>query len=550
MIALNRFARASLLAALGLLAGLASTARAADGPVERTIPDLKVETYTLPNGLNVILHEDHTTPFVGVNLWYKVGSKDEKTGRTGFAHLFEHLMFQGSEHHDSEYFGPLEKLGAQINGSTSNDRTNYYEALPTNGLETALWLEADRMGFLLPALTQAKLDNQRDVVKNERRQRVDNVPYGQAQEKIAQLLYPPEHPYYHSVIGSLADLSGASLSDVSTFFRTYYSPNNASLCLAGDFDPTEARKLITKYFGPIPKGPEVAKLEASVPTLTEPKSLTMTDAVQLSRGTMVWPTVPINDGDEAALDTLAAIMGQLPNENRLYRALVYDKSLAASVSSFHGTNALSGTFVVSISPQKGKELDELVAIADKEIARMQAEGPTAAEVEKVKNATESSSVQRLQSAQAKADFFNRYFVQSGDPLGYKKELQDNYAVTAADVQRVAKKYLTPNRVMLVVNPGAKTPRPTEIPVDASKQSPLASVEAQPIKDSFDRSVEPKPGPNPDFTPAPVERRKLSQRARSADRRAAQPADHRDEPGGQGGRHASSRGQGRARRPDR
>ena len=509
MNALTRFARASSLAALGLLAGLTSTGRGADAPAVRTIPDLKVETYTLPNGLNVILHEDHTTPFVGVNLWYKVGSKDEKTGRTGFAHLFEHLMFQGSEHHDSEYFGPLEKLGAQINGSTSNDRTNYYEALPTNGLETALWLEADRMGFLLPALTQAKLDNQRDVVKNERRQRVDNVPYGQAQEKIAQMLYPPEHPYYHSVIGSLADLSAASLGDVSTFFRTYYSPNNASLCLAGDFDPTEARKLITKYFGPIPKGPEVAKLEPSVPTLAESKSLTMTDAVQLSRGTLVWPTVPIGDADEPALDTLAAILGQLPNENRLYRALVYDKSLAANVSSFHGTNALSGTFVVSITPQKGKELSELVAIADAEIARMKAEGPTAAEVEKVKNSTEDSSVQRLQSAQAKADFFNRYYVQSGDPLGYKKELQDNYAVTAADVQRVANKYLTANRVMLVVNPGAKTPRPTETPVDTSKQAPLASVEAKPIQDDFDRSVEPKPGPNPDFTPAPVERRKLS-----------------------------------------
>ena len=509
----QRTAAAALVAALGLvgwLAGLAPAAglQTAEGPT-LTIPDLKVETYQLPNGLNVILHEDHTTPFVGVNLWYKVGSKDEKTGRTGFAHLFEHLMFQGSEHHDSEYFGPLEKLGAQINGSTSNDRTNYYEALPTNGLETALWLEADRMGFLLPALTQGKLDNQRDVVKNERRQRVDNVPYGQAQEKIAQLLYPPEHPYYHSVIGSLADLSGASLGDVSTFFRTYYSPNNASLCLAGDFNPTEARAMIAKYFGPIPRGPEVAKLNANVPTLAESKTLVMTDAVQLTRGTLVWPTVPLGHPDEAALDALAEVMGQLPNENRLYRALVYDKPLAANVAAFHGTNALSGTFNVTITPQKGQKLDDLIALADAQVTRMQQEGPTADEVQKFRSGTESSSIQRLQSVQAKADFFNRYYVTTGDPLGYKQELKDAYAVTPADVQRVAQKYLVANRVRLDVNPGPKTPRPTETPVDLSAQAPLASVAAQPIHDTFDRAAEPKPGPNPSFNPAPVVRRTLS-----------------------------------------
>jgi len=243
------------LVALGVGGSPPATANAQEQDKGPTIPDLKVETFVLPNGLSVILHEDHTTPFVGVNLWYKVASKDEKPGRTGFAHLFEHLMFQGSQHHDSEYFGPLEKLGAQINGSTSTDRTNYYEALPTNGLETALWLESDRMGFLLPALSQAKLDNQRDVVKNERRQRVDNVPYGMAEERLDEMLYPADHPYHHSVIGSMADLSAASLSDVATFFRTYYSPNNASLCLAGDINPAEARKLVEKYFGPLPRGP-------------------------------------------------------------------------------------------------------------------------------------------------------------------------------------------------------------------------------------------------------------------------------------------------------
>src|SRR4051794_20368701 len=262
------------------------------------VPDLKVQTYTLPNGLEVILHEDHTTPSVGVNLWYKVGSKNEKTGRTGFAHLFEHLMFQGSAHHDNEYFGPIEKVGARINGSTSTDRTNYFETLPSNALELALWLESDRMGFLLPALTQAKLDNQRDVVKNERRQRVDNVPYGQSMEKMLEALYPEDHPYHHSVIGSMADLSAASRADVSAFFRTYYTPNNASLAIVGDIQPEEARRLVAKYFGPIPAGPKVPRREPRVPKLGTSKPITMTDRVSLSRAQLTWPTVERGHPDE------------------------------------------------------------------------------------------------------------------------------------------------------------------------------------------------------------------------------------------------------------
>ncbi len=501
--------RLALAAVAALALASIDPARSAAQDQGPTIPNLEVETFSLSNGLSVILHEDHTTPFVGVNLWYKVGSKDEKAGRTGFAHLFEHLMFQGSEHHDTEYFGPLEKLGAQINGSTSTDRTNYYEALPTNGLETALWLESDRMGFLLPALTQAKLDNQRDVVKNERRQRYDNVPYGLAPERLNAALYPSDHPYHHSVIGSMADLSAASLSDVATFFRTYYSPNNASLTVAGDINPAEAKRLIETYFGPIPRGPEVPKLAPNVPTLAESRQITMTDAVQLSRAQLVWPTVPLGSPDEAALDTLAAILGQLPNESRLFRALQYDRQLAAQAAAYHFTSSLSGTFGVSITPQKGQKLDELIAIADAEVDRLKKEGPTEDEVRKVKNSVESSSVLSLQSAQAKADFFNRYNVQYGDPLAYKKELREAYAVTAEDVQRVANKYLVAHRIRLDVNPGPKTPRPEETPVDKSSQAPLTSVAAAEIKETFDRSKGPQPGPNPTFNPAPVARRKLS-----------------------------------------
>jgi len=507
---MHREIRRTALAALAALAfGASSPAITAAQDKGPTIPDLKVETFMLPNGLSVILHEDHTTPFVGVNIWYKVASKDEKPGRTGFAHLFEHLMFQGSQHHDSEYFGPLEKLGAQINGSTSTDRTNYYEALPTNGLETALWLESDRMGFLLPALTQAKLDNQRDVVKNERRQRVDNVPYGMAEERLDEMLYPPDHPYHHSVIGSMADLSAASLTDVATFFRTYYSPNNASLCLAGDINPAEARKLVEKYFGTLPRGPEVARLKPSVPGLAGSKKLVMTDDVKLSRTTLAWPSVALGDPDEAALDALASILGLLPNENRLFRALQYDKQLAANANAFHRTSLLAGTFAVSITPQPGQKLDDLIAIADAEIARLKSEGPTADEIRKVKNTVESRSVLTLQSVAAKSDFLNRYNVEFGDPLAYKKELREAYAVTADDVKRVANKYLIADRVRLDVNPGTRTPRPAEATVDPSAQAPLAAVPAASAIDSFDRSTEPRPGPNPAFTPAPVERRRLS-----------------------------------------
>ena len=495
----------SRILALALLAA-ASSARAADPP---GIPELKVEKYTLPNGLEVILHEDHTTPVVGVNLWYKVGSKDEKAGRTGFAHLFEHLMFQGSQHHDSEYFAPLEPLGAQINGSTNTDRTNYFENVPSNALELALWLEADRMGFLLPALTQEKLDNQRDVVKNERRQSYDNQPYGQSFEIMARTLYPPEHPYHHSTIGSMADLSAASLADVSAFFRTYYAPSNASLCLAGDFDPAEAKRMIARYFGPLPRGPEVARPKPMTPVVATPKRQAITDKVAQARATIEWPTVPVGHEDEAALDVLGQVLGQLSGESRLYKKLMYEKPLAANASASHGTEALAGSFSMSITAQRGQSLDALVAMADAEVERIKAEGPTGAEVEKSQISQARGLNFGLQSMGRKADFLNQNNVYYGDPLAYKAELKKVYAVTPDDVKRVAAKYLTAGRVRLDVNPGAPTPRPEEPPVDRAAQSPIASPPAVAVKDDFDRSSTPKPGPAPVFTPPQVVRRKLS-----------------------------------------
>ncbi|HEV3167818.1 MAG TPA: pitrilysin family protein [Isosphaeraceae bacterium] len=504
---LRHFVRLILPVVVVVTCGSARQGRADDRKPQ--VPQLKVEKYSLPNGLEVILHEDHTTPVVGVNLWYKVGSKNEKPGRTGFAHLFEHLMFQGSQHHDKEYFGPIEKLGAQINGSTSTDRTNYFETLPSNALELALWLEADRMGFLLPALSQDKLDNQRDVVKNERRQRVDNVPYGQSMEKLLEALYPEDHPYHHSVIGSMADLSAASRDDVAAFFRTYYSPNNASLCLAGDFDPARAKQLIAQYFGPLPRGPEVARLTSNVPTLDESKHLTMTDRVTLPRVELVWPIVPRGHDDEPALDVLASVLGRLDKENRLFRALMYDRQLAASAAAFTANSQLAGTFTVMITARPGQELDELVKLADTEIDRLRDEGPTETEVLKAQSTVESNLVTTLQSATRKADFLNENNVDFGDPLAYKHEMAKLFAVTPADVKRVANKYLTPKRIRIDVNPGPPTPRAPEVAVDRSTQKDLASPVIPAVQDTFDRSVMPQPGPNPAFAPPPVVRRRLS-----------------------------------------
>ncbi len=473
------------------------------------VPELKVEKYQLRNGLTVLLHEDHKTPVVSVYLHYKVGSKDEKPGRTGFAHLFEHLMFQGSKHHDADYFLPLEKLGADLNGMTEEDQTIYYETLPSNALERALWLEADRMGFLLATVTQPKLDNQRDVVKNERRQSVDNVPYGQAEEAILKDLYPEDHPYHHSVIGSMADLSAAHLADVAAFFRAYYVPNNAVLCVAGDFEPLPAKQWIEKYFGPLPRGGEVRPKGPAVPRLIEAKRLRMTDAVSLPRAQLIWPTVPAYHPDEPALDVLAAVLGGLPKENRLFRTLMYDRQLAAQVEASHPTKLLAGTFEVTLTARPDGKLDDLVRIADGEIERLKQEGPTAAEVRKAQNERESSLVMGLQSVTRKAGLLCQSEATRGDPLAYRTEVDKVFAVTPDDVKRVARQYLGPQRIELDVVPGAPAVRPPEASVDRSKQPPLENPPEVVVIDTFDRSVMPPVGPMPHYTPPRFTRRKLS-----------------------------------------
>ena len=311
----------------------------------QSIPKIKYEKYTLPNGLEVILHEDHSTPIVAVNTWYHVGSGDEKPGRTGFAHLFEHIMFMGSEHVAVGVFDKeLEAAGGDNNGSTTEDRTNYYEVVPSNALPLALWLDSDRMGFLLPTMDLPKVDLQRDVVKNERRQSVDNVPYGRSEEVILAALYPKGHPYSWSVIGSMADLSAASLDDVKNFFRTYYAPNNATLTIAGDFDPASVKTLVRQYFGDIPRGPTVpARPSVPVVTLAKDTFLVMEDRVQLPRAFYNWPTVKLFAPDDAALDVLASVLTSGKN-SRLYKKLVYDMQIAQNVRASQQSSRLAGYF--------------------------------------------------------------------------------------------------------------------------------------------------------------------------------------------------------------
>ena len=359
--------RRQLLVAISfLMAGsLATTAGA------QAVPKIKFEKYTLPNGLEVILHEDHSTPIVTVNTWYKVGSGDEKPGRTGFAHLFEHIMFMGSQNVPVGMFDKeLEAAGADNNGSTTEDRTNYYEILPSNALPLALWLDADRMGFLLPTMDLSKLDLQREVVKNERRQRVDNVPYGRADEMILAALYPKSHPYSWSVIGSMADLGAASLDDVKNFFRTYYAPNNATLTIAGDFKSAEAKRLVNLYFRDIPRGPAMpARPHVAPVKLAKDTFMVLEDRVQLPRVFYTWPTVRLFDKDDAALDVLASVLASGKN-SRLYKRLVYDMQIAQSVSVSQQSSKLAGRFEIDVTPKPGQSPAAIDKIVKEELQKV------------------------------------------------------------------------------------------------------------------------------------------------------------------------------------
>ena len=420
-------------------------------------PRIQFEKYTLPNGLEVILHEDHSTPIVTVDTWYHVGSGDEQVGRTGFAHLFEHIMFMGSQNVPVGAFDQmLEAAGADNNGSTTEDRTNYYENLPSNALALALWLDADRMGFLLPTMDLAKLNLQRDVVKNERRQRVDNQPYGRADETILAALYPKSHPYSWPVIGSMADLSAASLDDVKNFFRTYYAPNNATIVVAGDFDPAAVKKLVAQYFGPIPRGPAV-KRRTTVPAVVIPrdKFIVLEDKVQLPRLFYTWPTVKAFAPDDASLDILALVLANDKN-SRLYKKLVYDLQIAQTARAFQESGKLDGKFQVDVTPMPGQKVVDIDKVVKAEIANIIQNGISTRELQRAQNSYKASFLNRLASALGKADQLNFYNYFVGTPDYVQQDAARYERVTAADVQRVAGKYLGKPKIVLTVVPEGKT----------------------------------------------------------------------------------------------
>ncbi len=414
------------------------------------------QTFTLPNGLQVIVHEDHSVPVVAVNTWFHVGSSDEQPGRTGFAHLFEHIMFMGSQHVPTGDFDRLlEAAGADNNGSTTEDRTNYYEVGPSNALALMLWLDSDRMGFLLPEITTEKVDLQRGVVQNERRQSYENRPYGLAEENILERLYPSAHPYHWPVIGSMADLSAATLEDVRGFFRTYYTPNNATLAVAGDITAAEARRLAERYFGDVARGPAVTRTPPPAVRLEADVYATLEDRVQVPRVYDVWHTVKAFADDDATLDVVANVLAG-GRSSRLYRRLVYERQIATDVVAFQDGSRIDGKFELWATARPGHDLTELARVIDEEVAALARDGPTAREVQRAQNSFEAQFLSRMERAGGKADQLNFYNYFVGTPDYFERDLDRYRQVTPEAVQRAVRTYFTgAHRVVLSVVPRGK-----------------------------------------------------------------------------------------------
>jgi len=412
--------------------------------------------FTLDNGLNVVLHRDTSVPIVAVNVWYHVGSANEKPGRTGFAHLFEHLMFEGSKNVPEGAFDTLlEAAGATNNGSTNNDRTNYIIDVPANALELALFLESDRMGDLLATMTPSVVDGQRDVVKNERRQSYENRPYGMAELALDELLWPEGHPYHWPTIGYMEDLTAASYDDVVAFFKTYYAPNNASLVLAGDIDLDKTQALVQKWFGAIPRGADVLPVAPPSAMLTGVTSKTLTDRVGLPRVYLAWLTPRHFAPGDASLDLVSAVLTGGKN-SRLYKRLVYDMQIAQDVSAFQASAALGSAFQIVATARPGHTAAELKAVIDEELRRLQSEPPAAREVQRALNQIEASFYRGMESVGGfggKADQLNAYFAAGGGPDYFGEDLARYMALTPADVQAAATQWLPlTRRIELVVEP--------------------------------------------------------------------------------------------------
>jgi predicted Zn-dependent peptidase len=424
------------------------------------VPPLAIEHYVLPNGLEVILHEDHRTPTVEVNIWYHVGSKDEPPGRNGFAHLFEHLMFQGSRHvPEDTYFLNLERAGGSgINGSTGEDRTNYFERVPSGRLNLALWLESDRMGFLLDHVNQTTFASQRDVVLNERRQTYENAPYGNVQRFIHEAVYPPSHPYHRLAIGTPEDLAAATLEDVRRFFLTWYVPNNATLVVAGDLQPEAARALIAQYFGPIPRGEPPPRRPAPPPVrLAGEQRLVVQADVQLPRVYLAWPTPAFFAPGDAELDLIASVLTQ-GRSSRLYRRMVHEMQIAQDVAASQSSAQLGSMFSVLATARPGHTAAELLSVIDEELARLRASPPDADELLRARTGIQTEGIFSLESVAARAERFNTYnqYVGTADYLA--QDLARYSAATAADLTRVAQEQLPlDRRVVVLVEPTLGAP---------------------------------------------------------------------------------------------
>jgi zinc protease len=436
--------------ALAVLLALSSA------PLSAQVLRVPYQTFTLPNGLQVIVHEDHSVPVVAVNTWFHVGSSDEQPGRTGFAHLFEHIMFMGSQHVPTGEFDKLlEAAGADNNGSTTEDRTNYYEVGPSNALALMLWLDSDRMGFLLPEITADKVDLQRGVVQNERRQSYENRPYGLAEENILERLYPAAHPYHWPVIGSMADLSAATLEDVRGFFRSFYTPNNATLAIAGDVTAADARRLAERYFGGIPRGPSVTRTPPPAVRLDADVYTTLEDRVQVPRVYDVWHTVKAFADDDATLDVVANVLAG-GRSSRLYRRLVYERQIATDVVAFQDGSRIDGKFELWATARPGHDLTELAHAIDEEVAALARDGPTPREVQRAQNGFEAQFLARMERAGGKADQLNFYNYFVGTPDYFERDLDRYRKVTPAAVQRAVRTYFTgAHRVVLSVVPQGK-----------------------------------------------------------------------------------------------
>ena len=421
-------------------------------------PPLQVpyRQFQLANGLNVILHQDRTVPVVAINVWYHVGSANEKPGRTGFAHLFEHLMFEGSKHVPEGQFDLLlEAAGANNNGSTTNDRTNYVIDVPSNGLELALFLESDRMGYLLDAMPPEQVNSQRDVVKNERRQSYENRPYGMASLEISRMLWPATHPYSWPVIGHMEDLTAATQQDVVEFFKKYYAPNNASLVIAGDIDLDRTQALVEKWFGDFPRGAFVEPAAPPPAMLTEVKRQTITDQVSLPRLYLGWLTPRYYAPGDATLDAVSSVLSGGKN-SRLYKRLVYEEQMAQDVSAFQSSGALGSSFMIIATARRGRTVEEMQKAIDEELDRLRRQPPDTRELQRAVNQIEASFYRRMERVggfDGKADQLNAYYFAGGGPDWFAEDLARYTSLTPGDLQAAVVKWLPRDRrVELVVLP--------------------------------------------------------------------------------------------------